>query len=86
MQSCTTNNKENFGLEPTIKKKTTLIDLKRSGFPVPITKQKSCGPVVRSASPDKLVPVEKGNPLEDQKNIMTPSTFCEPHLKHSADF
>ena len=83
---CTTNNKENYGFEPEIKvqadrqKKTPLIDLKRQGFPTPMSKQKSFDEQVQRMSGEKVTPAKV---LGDTHNLARATSFQEPNLKHS---
>ena len=77
-QACTTNNKENFGFEPEIKvqadrqKKTPLIDLKRQGFPTPMSKQKSFDEQVRRLSGEKNHPPKV---LDETHNLIRATSF-----------
>ena len=76
--TCATNNKENYGLEPEIKgqadrqKKTPLIDLKRQGFPTPISKQKSFDEQVQRMSGEKT---RGAQVLDDTHNLIRATSF-----------
>ena len=76
--SCTTNNKENFGLEPEIKvqaerqKKAALIDLKRQAFPAPMSKQKSCDSTALRNSAERG---PETKPLDDTHNLIRATSF-----------
>ena len=87
LQPCITNNKENFGVEPTIKhhadrqKKTALGCLREHPLPPELAKHRSFDALGQSAANIQASLFDEHKPLGETQNISKPGTECEPDLK-----
>ena len=87
IQPCITNNKENFGVEPTIKnhadrqKKTALGCLREHPLPPELAKHKSFDALGRSSANVKASLFDEQKPLGETQNICKRGVPDEPDLK-----